>query len=898
MSRQSNNPNSTPRSTSLRQLLALPTYLKTAFQNRFFNRHLGNHAVETYYALAEACIIGIVSALAALLLKQGIGALGRFRLYSVNHWGVWILPVFGFIFCWSAGWLVEYLSPAAKGSGIPQVKAALAKFPVPLSLRVALVKMLGTTLILGAGLTLGRRGPTVHIGAALAAGLSDWVPTSPQHRRQMIAAGAAAGLAAGFNTPIAGVLFVVEELSRDMSGLTLETAILASFTGSVVSRLLGSADLNFTSTLLTPVMADEFTAVDIPFYFLLGALAGGLGVLFNQGILTSLALNRRWKWSMAWRMGVVGLVSGLIIAFAPPVFRNNAGLRDFLITEEVGMQQTSLVFLAHFSLTLLVYGTGAPGGVFAPALVLGLALGYWVGGIKALLIGAASTTPYALVGMGAFFTAVARVPVTAIVIVFELTGNFSLVLPLMIGSVMAYGVAETLKTGSLYQHLLEASGIPLRDEDNSYDFLSNLRAGDVMQRQVETLEAHVTVEDTFQFFSGSVHHGFPVVDDGKLVGLVTEAHLAELGRKSWQLPLQEVMTMRPVTVQPYAPLSDVLYLMDRYQISHLPVTEGRRLVGIITRSDLIHATADRLSARQLPREKQPEPSYVVYQHRAPATGSGRLLVPLANPETVAALLKIAVAIARERRLEIECLHIVTVPRHLSPAQVDADLQESFQLFDQASAIAQAWDVPLHVQIRIAHDTALAVLETINERHINLLLMGWKGSTSTPGRIFGDVVDTLIHQAGCDVLLVKLGNPPHAYPLPSATPSTWVIPMAGGPNVKRALQLLPALSLLANSPHMMLCQVYSPDEKAFDLTALEDAATRLKSKLATEVTALPVRSQSVSEAVLRLAEEENSDLVIMGASRESLLKQALNGNIPEAIASGLQCTVILVRSALE
>ncbi|MDB9314722.1 chloride channel protein, partial [Spirulina sp. CS-785/01] len=638
-------------------------------------------------------------------------------------------------------------------------------------------------------------------------------------------------------------------------------------------------------------------AVDIPFYFLLGILAGGLGVLFNQGVLSSLALNRRWKWSMAWRMGMVGLVSGLMIAFAPPIFRNNAGLRDFLITEEVGIQQTSLVFLAHFSLTLLVYGTGAPGGVFAPALVLGLALGYWVGGIKTLLIGAASTTPYALVGMGAFFTAVARVPVTAIVIVFELTGNFSLVLPLMIGSVTAYGVAETLKTGSLYQHLLEASGIPLRDEDNSYDFLSNLRAGDVMQRQVETLEAGMTVEETFQFFSGSLHHGFPVVDEGQLVGLVTETHLAELGRASNDLPLQEVMTMRPVTVQPYSPLSDVLYLMDRYQISHLPVTEGRRLVGIITRSDLIHATADRLSARQLPREQQPEPSYVVYQHRAPATGNGRLLVPLANPETVKALLQMAAAIAQERRLEIECLHIVTVPQHLSPAQADADLQESLQLFEEARAIARAWEIPLHVQIRIAHDAALAVLETINERHINLLLMGWKGSTSTPGRIFGDVVDRLIHEASCDVMLVKLGTPPHAYPLPSAMSPTWIIPMAGGPNVKLALRLLPALNLLANSPEMMLCQVYPPEQETFDITPLEEAANRLKTTLSKEVTAIPIRSHSVSEAVLRLAEEENSELVMIGASRESLLKQALNGNIPEAIASGLQCTVILVRSAL-
>ena len=255
---------------------------------------------------------------------------------------------------------------------------------------------------MGAGLTLGRRAPTVHIGAALAAQLSEWLPTSPDHRRQMIAAGAAAGLAAGFTTPIAGVLFVIEELMREASGLTLETAIVASFTGAVVSLLLQSADLNFPPSLQN--LPDiSFSAPEIPFYLLLGVLAGVLGGLFNRGMLFSVGLNRRLSWPLSWRIGFVGLVSGTIIAILPPFFRDNAGLREFLVTGELSWHQLALAFVAHFFLTMLAYSSGAPGGLFAPALVLGSALGYLVGDLEEFITGTGAEATYALAGMGAFF---------------------------------------------------------------------------------------------------------------------------------------------------------------------------------------------------------------------------------------------------------------------------------------------------------------------------------------------------------------------------------------------------------------------------------------------------------------------------------------------------------------
>lgn len=287
--------------------------LPSWWKSRIFARS----SIDNRYALLEACLIGFLSGISALFLKSGIGWLGGLRIKATYLFDPHLsLPIVGLLLGILAGWAIELLAPAAAGGGIPQVKAVLAGYPLLINLRVALVKTLGTILVLGAGLTLGRRGPTVHIGAALAAQLSRWIPNSPTNRRQMIAAGAAAGLAAGFNTPIAGVLFVVEELMRDISGLTLETAILASFTGAVVSRLFGGTALNLSLAGRTA----NFTAVEIPFYLILGIFAGILGGLFNKGVIWGTKFHRRLPISMPLRIGIAGLISGLVISFLPNVF--------------------------------------------------------------------------------------------------------------------------------------------------------------------------------------------------------------------------------------------------------------------------------------------------------------------------------------------------------------------------------------------------------------------------------------------------------------------------------------------------------------------------------------------------------------------------------------------------
>jgi CIC family chloride channel protein len=840
-------------------------------------------------AIAEACIIGLASGLAAVGLGQGVSWLGGWRQHLSHVLPIYILlPAFGLLGGLLAGWIVSYFAPAAAGSGMSEVKAVLARVPMPLDLRIAIVKLIGSILVLGSGMPLGREGPTVQIGAALAAQLSRWFPTSPDHRRQLLAAGAGAGLAAAFNAPIAGVLFVVEELLQDVSGITLGTAILASFIAAIVSRVYGSHSLLLNLQLAVP--NTSFSAQEIPFYLLLGCMAGLLGVLFNRGILTSLNLYRRFpKIGLPWRVGLAGLAAGLALV-ALPDFRDNAGLREMLLTGDANWQFVAIAFVVQFFLILLTYGSGAPGGLLVPSLMLGAALGYLVGTFEHALLGLGTVTTYAHVGMAAFFCAVARVPITAVIIVFEMTTDFNLVLPLMIVSVVAYLVADKVATGSLYDRLLAWKGIHLEKTVDGDRLWSSFTAAEVMQSKVETLSSQMSLDETIQAFSHSTHRHFPVLENGKLVGIVTQKDLAEWTqrRPDQTITVAQIMTPDLVTVRPQDTLAHVLHLLNYYRLSALPVTEGHKLIGIITRSDIIRIEAEHLNGSSEQPAPKSDPSYVVYQTRAPQTERGRLLVPISNPKTTSALLRMAIAIAHDRHYDIECLQVIVVPPNQIPSEAVVRTKASQQLLQQAVSLGQAWRVPVHTQIRVAHTVSGALLETIKERHIDLVLMGWKGGTTTPGRVFSNVVDTVIRQAPCEVVLAKLPDQMRF--------DRWLIPMAGGPNAQEAIQLLPALTSLSRMPEVKLCQVFQPEQLP-DTALLEKTAHFLEHHLHGDVKIAPVSASSVSAAVIEYSKRDRSDVIMVGASRDRLLRQVISGNVPEEIARHSNCTVILVRGAV-
>lgn len=869
-------------------------------------------------ALLESCTIGLIAGLAAVLMKWGAAWVGTQRIAIATRSPVpaLALAAVGVVGCWLAGWLVQRFSPDAGGSGIPQVKAKLAFGPILLDWRAVWVKLLATTLTLGSGLTLGRQGPTVHVGASIAAQLSRWIPTSPAYRRQTIAAGAAAGLAAGFNAPIAGVLFAVEELLHDVSGLTLGPALLAAFVGAVVAQSLGG-DILPVSLNLSRV-ATEFTARDIPAYLLLGLLAGWLGANFNRGVIASLGLYRRLQWGLPERMALAGGITGLGMAMLPPAFWNYSWLREDLVLGGTAWQGAAIAFGAHFLLTLVAFGSGAPGGLFGPSLILGAALGSVVGA----LVGAHSIATYALAGMGAFFAAVSRVPITAIAIVFEMAADFNLVLPLTIGSTVAYLVADRLDSGSLYDRLLALKGLesePIPD----VDLLADLTAKDVMNHPVETLRASQTLETARQRFADSHHRGFPVVDDrGNLVGILTQSDITDLDAQDLAATdrVTAAMTPQPIAVQIDDRLSDIRFLLSRYKLGRLPVLEGQRLVGIVTRSDLLRVESKRLGGEINPQQPR-RPAYAIYKTRGPNTGRSRILVPIANPAAALGLLRLALAIARDRQAEVECLHVMLVPVGQSPAETSIDpalVAPMRKLFERATRAGRQWRIPIHSQICLARDPAEAILEVIQRRRIDLVIMGWQGAIARPGLpVFGDSIARLLNDAPCEIMLVKWGEDLFKRPRirhqeavqAMLSLDRWLVPISGGPNVERALNLLPPLLGLTRSAAVTLCQVVpkvaTSEEPDFSESAaqpwttdlLDQATARLTKTSPTSVTALALCADQVAETILHLAESLDSQVIVLGASRESLLKQVIHGNLPATIAQQFQGTILVVRGPL-
>jgi CIC family chloride channel protein len=548
-------------------------------------------------ALVEACVIGLVAGFSAYLLKEGVHLLTAWRWQQAALYPPYlVLPSIGCIGGLIAGWLVERVAPEASGSGIPQVKALLARIAIKLDLRVAVVKLVGGIIALGSGMPLGREGPTVQVGASLASVLSRRVTGSPERRRQLTAAGAGAGLSAAFNAPIAGFLFVLEELMQDLSALTVGTAIVSCFVAAVVSRLLGvhSLDIRFGDLPKT----GSFSLVDIPFYVVLGVLSGVLGALFNKLLIATMHFNIHvLKLPLRWRVALAGLITGLVATLLPSFFGENSALRQMIVTSEATWQIAAIAFCAQIFLILIDYGSGAPGGLFGPAVALGASLGYLVGCWEHPLVGGGLPGTYALVGMGTFFSAVCRVPMTAIVIVFEMTHNFNIVLPLMVGCVISTVVAESISSGSVYDLLLKFSGIEIKKDSPAAIALAEVTVGSIMQRDVVSFSGDTTVAQAVEQFNACRHRTFPVVVAGRLAGIVTQEDLiASAGRGVPPgMAITEIMTADPASVRVDDSVAFLVGKLDWDQVGLYPVVDGDQLLGIVTRSDVLHSISAVLS---------------------------------------------------------------------------------------------------------------------------------------------------------------------------------------------------------------------------------------------------------------------------------------------------------------
>jgi CIC family chloride channel protein len=350
-----------------------------------------------------------------------------------------------------AAWLVRRFSPDAAGSGIPQVEEALSGDEPAKPLRRASVKFIGGVLAIGGGLALGREGPSVQMGAAIADVVGRAFRCNWADCRVLLAAGAGAGLATAFNAPIAGAVFVLEELVRQFEVRTAIAALGASASAIAVARfLLGELPDFHVEAQPYPGLAT------VPIHIGLGIVAGVLGVAYTRAILGVLAVtDRLQRWPVELRALSVGAAVGLLAWFAPGLVGGGDAITQRTLDGAGPLSIVAWVFVVRFALGPVSYGAGVPGGLFAPMLVLGAQMGLMFGWLCDRWIPSATSSPtaYAIVGMAAFFTAVVRAPLTGIVLATEMTGNASLLLPMLASCFAAMAVPTLLHVPPIYDSL-------------------------------------------------------------------------------------------------------------------------------------------------------------------------------------------------------------------------------------------------------------------------------------------------------------------------------------------------------------------------------------------------------------------------------------------------------------
>jgi chloride channel protein, CIC family len=352
-----------------------------------------------------------------------------------------------------AAWMVRRFAPPASGSGIPQVEAVLNVEMPPAPPSMLVVKFLGGALAIGSGLALGREGPSVQMGAGIAYHVGKMFRRSWADCRVLLAAGAGAGLATAFNAPMAGAIFVLEELVKRFEPRIAIAALGASAAAIWVSRtMLGNAPDFAVSHLVHAGFGEG------PLFLMFGVAAGVMGIVYNRTLLVTLGTaDRLTRLPVELRAAMVGAAVGALAWFAPELVGGGDPLTMRALAGEGAIAILPFLFLLRLGLGAASYAAGTPGGLFAPLLVLGAELGLWFGKICALALPGLAIQPegFAVVGMAALFTGIVRAPLTGIVLVTELTANVTMLLPMIAACFVAMLVPTVLGDPPIYDKLRE-----------------------------------------------------------------------------------------------------------------------------------------------------------------------------------------------------------------------------------------------------------------------------------------------------------------------------------------------------------------------------------------------------------------------------------------------------------
>ncbi len=558
---------------------------------------------ETVNGIALSILVGIIAGFGAVAFRwliinfqaffigggsEILGFMGRYYII--------LIPAFGGLI---VGLLIYFGAREAKGHGVPEVMEAVAIKGGKIRPRVSIVKALASSVCIGSGGSVGREGPIVQIGSSFGSAVGQWLRLSEDWVRTLVACGAAGGISATFNAPIGGVFFALEVILGRFVSTRFGYVVISSVIADVISRIFIGDKASFGIVPYDTVSYWEL----IP-YAILGIMAAVVGYIFINILYKSEDIFDSWHIPDYIKPLIGGIGIGLIGLYSYDVLGVGYGevywastmSADQALLGEIALDSLLILLVLKIAGTSLTLGSGGSGGIFAPSLFMGAMLGGAFGTVTHQLFPGttAASGAYAMVGMAAMFAGVAKSPITAVIILFEMTMDYKIILPLLIAVVASTVVSRMLSGESIYTLKLIRRGVDIRQLEQTGP-MREIKVGETMTQNFPAVLPEMKVSELITRLRRSGHHGFPVVDEKeRFIGMVTMADVETVvsNEDPENITVNDILTTTVITAYPDEYLHDVFVKLGGNDVGRIPVvdrTHPEKLLGVLRRQDVIRA---------------------------------------------------------------------------------------------------------------------------------------------------------------------------------------------------------------------------------------------------------------------------------------------------------------------
>jgi CIC family chloride channel protein len=569
---------------------------------------------EVVTGLTLSIIVGVLAGLGAVGFRWLVGSVqtlffsgGADYLGFMGPYYIIILPAVGGLI---VGLIIRFGAREAKGHGVPEVMEAAVLKGGRIRPRVSLIKALASSVCIGSGGSVGREGPIVQIGSSLGSTLGQWLGLSDEWVRTLLACGAAGGISATFNTPIGGVFFAMEVIMGRFLSPKFGYVVISSVAAQFVAYVFLGSQPSFD--IIPYEMVSYWETLS---YAVLGIAAALAAALFIRVLYKLEDLFDSWHIPEFLKPAIGGLGIGLIGLYSYDLFGVGYGnvfwvshmSVDQALLGEIALSSLAILLILKILATSLTLGSGGSGGIFAPSLFIGAMLGGALGMVAAMLFPdyIAPSGAYALVGMAAVFAGSTRASFTAIIMLFEMTRNYSIILPLMIAVVISTVISRALNRETIYTSKLVRRGVDLR-QINKASPLREVTVEEAMTWDFPTVPPTMPIRELMVKLRRTGHHGFPVVNEKEeLVGVVTIADVeAAMAQESPSaLTVKDIASKSVVVAYPDEYIHDVLVKLGTHDVGRIPVVERKnpkRLLGVLRRHDVLTAYSKTLTRKPRP----------------------------------------------------------------------------------------------------------------------------------------------------------------------------------------------------------------------------------------------------------------------------------------------------------